>query len=390
MSVSQNPIFNKRVFINAAYRSPIGKFGGALKKLTAGQLAGYTLEKAIEKTSFSQPNFVIMGHGRQAGAGPNTARQATLFSGLSETIPAWTLNHACASGMSALVNGVEKLLLSRAQNLWVGGVESMSNTPYLLPSARWGQKLGNQKILDAMYHDGFHCPMANMLMGETVERFIASERKISRKEQDEWALLSHKRATDSWKNSLFDDEVLPIQHSLAQLLKDEAIREDASLDALGKLPTVFSKEGSLTAGNSSAIVDGAAWLWISDQNKNALAEVLDYEVTALDPKLMGLGPVHSVQNILKRNQLKIEDIEAIEINEAFAAQMLACQIDLNIPSEKLNARGGAIALGHPIGATGARILVTLAHRLKEKSGALGIATLCVSGGQGYSVLLRSL
>ncbi len=390
MSVSHNPIFNKRVFINAAFRSPIGKFGGALKKLTAGQLAGHTLEQSIKKSTFSKPDFVIMGHGRQAGAGPNTARQATIFSGLSESIPAWTINHACASGMSALVNGVEKILLSRAQNLWVGGVESMSNTPYLLPTARWGQKLGNQKILDAMYHDGFQCPMANMLMGETVERFLATERKISRKSQDEWAFLSHQRAIESWKNSLFNDEVLPVQHSLAQLSKDEAIREDASLEALAKLPAVFSQEGTLSAGNSSAIVDGAAWLWISEENKNALAEIIDFEVTALDPKLMGLGPVQSVKNILKRNDLKIEDIEAFEINEAFAAQMLACQEELKIPTEKLNTRGGAIAMGHPIGATGARILVTLSHRLKGKNGALGIATLCVSGGQGYSVLLRAL
>jgi len=390
MSVSHNPIFNKRVFINAAYRSPIGKFGGSLKKLTAGQLAGHTLQNAIAKSSFSNPDFVIMGHGRQAGAGPNTARQATIFAGLADSIPAWTLNHACASGMSALVNGVEKILLSRAQNLWVGGVESMSNTPYLLPTARWGQKLGNQKVLDAMYHDGFQCPMANMLMGETVERFIASERKISRKEQDEWALLSHQRAADSWKNSLFNDEVLAVQHPLGQLSKDEAIREDASLEALAKLPAVFDKEGTLSAGNSSAIVDGAAWLWISEKKQNSLAEILDYEVTALDPKLMGLGPVQSVQNILSRNGLKIEDIDSVEINEAFAAQMLACQRDLKIPTEKLNTRGAAIALGHPIGATGARIIVTLAHRLKGKSGALGIATLCVSGGQGYSVLLRAL
>lgn len=390
MSVSLNSNLNRRVFINAAYRSPIGKFGGALKKLTAAQLAGHTLEKAILKTSFNSPDFVLMGHGRQAGAGPNTARQATIFSGLSNTIPAWTINHACASGMSAFVHGVEKILLSRAQNLWVGGVESMSNTPYLLPSARWGQKLGNQKVLDAMYHDGFHCPMADMLMGETVERFIASERKISRKEQDEWALISHKRAAEAWKHGHFSEEVLPIQHKVASLDTDEAIREDSTLDSLAKLPAVFSKEGTLSAGNSSAIVDGAAWLWISANNTGALTEVLDYEVTALDPKLMGLGPVQSVQNILARNNLSMDDIEAVEINEAFAAQMLACQKDLKIPSEKLNSRGGAIALGHPIGATGARILVTLSHRLKNKTGSLGIATLCVSGGQGYSVLLKSI
>lgn len=390
MPVSNFSNFNRRVFINAAYRSPIGKFGGALKKLTAAQLAAHILQKSVEKSGLSNPDLVIMGHGRQAGAGPNTARQATIFSGLSEKIPAWTINHACASGMSAIVHGVEKLLLARAENLWVGGVESMSNTPYLLPTARWGQKLGNQKVLDAMYHDGFHCPMADMLMGETVERFIASERKISRKEQDEWALRSHQRASDAWKKNLFQDEVLPVEHKLATLEKDEAYREDSSLDALAKLPPVFLENGSLSAGNSSAIVDGASWLWISSQNKNAIAEILDYEVTALDPKLMGLGPVQSVQNILNRNKLSIDEIAAVEINEAFAAQMLACQADLKIPAEKLNARGGAIALGHPIGATGARIVTTLAHRIKGQRDNLGIASLCISGGQGLSVLLRSV
>ncbi|MEZ4816047.1 MAG: thiolase family protein [Bdellovibrionota bacterium] len=329
MSVSKNspknPAFTQRIFINAAYRSPIGKFGGALKKLSAAQLAANTLEQAIHKSKLSNPDYVIMGHARQAGAGPNTARQACIYSGLSDSVPAWTINHACASGMSALVHGVEKLLLSRAQNLWVGGVESMSNTPYLLPTARWGQKLGNQKLQDAMYQDGFFCPMANMLMGETVERFIATERNISRKEQDEWALLSHKRATESWSQQLFEEEVLPVQNKLATLEKDEAYRPDSSIEALAKLPPVFDKEGTLSAGNSSAIVDGAAWLQISVDNKNAIAEILDYEVTALDPKLMGLGPVQSIRNLLERNNLNVNDIEAFEINEAFAAQMLACQ-----------------------------------------------------------------
>ncbi len=381
----------KKVFINAAFRSPIGKFGGALKKLTAAQLAAKVLKEAIKKTQMTSPDFVIMGHARQAGAGPNTARQATLFAGLNENVPAWTLNHACASGMSAIAQGVDKVLLARAENLWVGGVEAMSQTPYLLPTARWGQKLGNQKVLDAMYQDGFHCPMADMLMGETVERFIASERKISRNDQDQWALLSHTRAVQSWRDGLFQDEVIAIQSKEATLEKDEAPREDASLESLSKLSAVFAEDGSLSAGNSSAIVDGASWLWIaSTPGKNALAEIVDYEITALDPKLMGLGPVQSLRNLLKRNSLTVDQIAAFEINEAFAAQMLACQSDLKIPTEKLNARGGAIALGHPIGATGARIVVTLAHQIKNKKGAYGVASLCVSGGQGFSLLIRSL
>jgi acetyl-CoA C-acetyltransferase len=389
---SQNSLtLAKKIYINGAFRTPIGKFGGALNKLTAPELAATLLQECVKVTGMSTPDYVIMGHGRQAGAGPNTARQAAIFAGLANTIPAWTINHACASGISALVHGVEKILLSRAENLWVGGVESMSNTPYLLPTVRWGQKLGNQKLLDAMYQDGFHCPLAGMVMGETVERFIASERKISRSAQDEFALMSHQRAVSAWKKGEFKSEVIPVQHKLGNLEQDETPRADASLEALAKLPPAFLEGGTLTAGNSSAIVDGASWIWISDKKeKSALAEIIDYEVTALDPKLMGIGPVQSITNLLARNSLKISDIEAIEINEAFTAQVLACQNDLKIPTEKLNIRGGATALGHPIGATGARILTTLSHILAGKSGALGIASLCVSGGQGYSVLIRAL
>ncbi len=380
-----------KVYINAAYRSPFGKFGGSLKKLTAAELASCTLKSSLERTNMNHPDFVIMGHGRQAGAGPNTARQATIFSGLDEKIPAWTINHACASGMSALIHGAEKILLSKANNVWVGGVESMSNTPYLLPSARWGQKIGNQKVLDAMYQDGFQCPMAGMLMGETVERFIANERNISRRAQDEWALLSHQRAVESWNKGLFSREVLAIQHKLGTLEKDEVPRADTNLEALNKLASTFVDGGTLTAGNSSAIVDGASWIWLSSKKENStLAEVIDYEITALDPKKMGLGPVSSITNLLNRQNLKIEDMEAFEINEAFAAQLLACQLELKIPTEKLNNLGGAIALGHPIGATGARITTTLAHRLSGKSKAYGIASLCVSGGQGVSVLIQSV
>lgn len=388
MAVSQ--ITRPSVFVNAAFRSPIGKFGGALKALSAPKLAALTLKEALLKTQMSKPEAVLMGHARQAGAGPNTARQALIFAGLSENIPAWTINHACASGMSAVAQGMDKVLLNKARNIWVGGVESMSNTPYLVPTARWGTKLGHQKIVDAMYQDGFHCPMADMLMGETVERFIAQERKMSRQRQDEWAYRSHTKAFEAIQKGLFKDEILTIQHEKTSLAQDEAVRADTSLEGLSKLEAVFTKDGTVSAGNSSSITDGAAWLWLSQEKTDTtLCELIDYEVTALDPRKMGIGPVQSIQNLLKKNNLKVDDISRFEINEAFAAQVLACKDDLQIPDDKLNLNGGAIALGHPIGATGARILVSLIHQLKNQKGAYGVASLCVSGGQGFSILLKT-
>ena len=389
------------VFINAALRSPVGKFGGALRSVSAARLAAQTLAMGIKKYNHDCPDFVIMGHARQAGCGPNPARQAAIFAGLQDSIPAWTINHACASGLSAAIQGFDKIKLSRAKNLWVGGVESMSNTPYLLTSARWGHKLGHQKVLDAMYTDGFFCPMADMVMGETVERFIAKAQNISRLDQDRWAHQSHQRAALAWKNNAFAEEVVPVEIKGKLLLsRDESIREDSSLEALAKLAPVFGENngesslgvvGSITAGNSSAITDGAAWLWISsEETADSLCEIVDYDVSALDPKLMGLGPVSSIQKLLQKNGVKVSELASIEINEAFAAQILACQKALGIDPEKLNPLGGAIALGHPIGSSGARILVTLAHQLKNNEGALGVASLCVSGGQGVSILVKGV
>lgn len=387
-----NVLQKKSVFVNAAFRTPMGKFGGSLKGFAAPQLAAELLRESIAKTQMNNPDFVIMGHGRQAGAGPNTARQAAIFAGLADSIPAWTINHACASGISAIAQGVDKILLGSARNLWVGGVESMSNTPYLVKSARWGQKLGHQKLVDAMYEDGFFCPMSHMVMGETVERFVASARDIPRTSQDAWAHQSHMRASAAWKNKHFDAETIPITFKGKILLQtDESVRADSSPEALAKLPPVFDENGSVTAGNSSGITDGSAWVWISDEKSpTSLCEILDYEIASHDPKLMGLAPVPSIKRLMQRNKLLMKDVESIEINEAFAAQVIACMEDLNIEPGKLNKRGGAIALGHPIGASGARIVTTLAHQLKTQKGALGIASLCVSGGQGFSMLLRGL
>ncbi len=395
MPVLVDSVFNRPIYLGAATRSPIGKFGGSLKKFTAPQLGTLVLSEALKRApEAAPPDWVIVGHARQAGAGPNPARQISIFSGLPDTVPALTLNQACASGMAAVFTAVEKIALGKAHSIWAGGTESMSNTPYLLPQVRWGLRLGHSKVLDGMVQDGFHCPLADMVMGETVERFLAQELGISRQEQDEFAFSSQTKADSAWKSGAFSDETFPIEIGLGKFFtEDEHRRGDTSLTSLKKLAPVFDPiHGSITAGNSSGITDGAAFLHVSDQRSSHVqAEILDFESIALDPKKMGLGPVQAIQNLLSRHKLSVQDLEAIEINEAFAAQVLACQRSLKIPAEKLNPRGGAIALGHPIGASGARVLVTLLHFLKNKQkGALGVAALCVSGGQGTAILVRKV
>jgi acetyl-CoA C-acetyltransferase len=391
--------FPKPIFMGASTRTPIGKFGGSLKHLPAGELAALALKECIKRVESSgmearTPDLVNLGHARQAGARPNPARQATLFSGLPESVPAITFNQACASGMAAVIGAAEKIALGRAKSVYAGGVESMSNTPYLLMQGRWGLRMGNTEILDGMTQDGFLCPMANMLMGATVDTYLAKELGISRREQDEYALLSQTRAETSWKAGHFGTETfeIPGDGKNQGLREDEHRRGSTTIESLAKLPPVFDKtSGTVTAGNASGVTDGSAFLFLSGEKSKAMeVELLDYEMIGLDPKRMGLGPVESTRRLLTRQGLQVSDLEAVELNEAFAAQVIACNRELKIPMEKLNVRGGAIAIGHPIGATGARILVTLNHVLKGKTGALGLATLCVSGGQGVAILVRAL
>ncbi len=393
--------FPKPIFIGATTRTPIGKFGGNLKQFPAGELAALALKEAKRRvnekdgeTASQNVDWVFLGHARQAGARPNPARQAVIFSGLAETIPAITFNQACASGLASIISGAEKIALGKAQSVYAGGVESMSNTPYFLMQGRWGLRLGNAEMVDGMTQDGFHCPMANMLMGATVDQYLAAELNISRKEQDEYALQSQVRAEHAWKSGLFAGETFEIVGTEKNpgLKEDDHRRPQTTLESLAKLPPVFDKKsGTVTAGNASGVTDGAAFVQLtSDRRASSELELLDYETIALDPKRMGLGPIESTLRLLKRQGLTVQDLEAVELNEAFAAQVIACNRVLKIPNERLNVRGGAIALGHPIGATGTRILVTLSNVLKGKTGALGIATLCVSGGQGVAVLVRSI
>ncbi len=386
--------FSRPVYVSNSVRTPIGKFGGTLKRFSAPELACTALKECIRRSgSPTAAEWVFLGHARQAGAGPNPARQIAVLSGLGESVPAITVNQACASGLTAVFAAAEKVGGGRANRIFAGGVESMSNTPYYLMQARWGQRLGHSKVIDGMTQDGFQCVLAGQLMGETVEAFIAKERNISRADQDAFALLSQNRAEKAWARGDFQHEVFEIESDgkAPGLGTDEHRRSGTTLESLSRLQPVFdSKTGTLTAGNSSGIADGAAFMEVGSSSTNAEAEILGVETVALDPRRMGLGPVPAVSALLKRHGLATSDIEAFEINEAFAAQVIACQNDLKIPLEKLNAWGGAIALGHPIGASGARVLVTLLGRLRNQKGALGVASLCVSGGQGVAVLVRRL
>ena len=393
-------IFPKPIFLSAAVRSPIGKFGGTLSKMSAPELAGITLTQCIKRAQTAQADFVFMGQARQAGAGPNPARQALIRAGLPESVPAITINQACASGLTSVIAACEKISVGKAQSIFAGGVECMSATPYLLTGARFGYRLGNTQAIDGMHQDGFFCPMSQMVMGETVEKYLAQELGISRADQDAYALTSQQKATEAWKSGFFKAETFPIESQGPgfPLATDEHMRSGTTLESLAKLPAVFGKGGSLTAGNSSGITDGAAFVHVSSQkNAQSQAEILDFEIVALDPRRMGLGPIAATRALLSRQGITPTDLAAVELNEAFAAQVLACQRELQFIPETLNSKGGAIAIGHPIGASGARILVTLIHRLNElapnhskSTDCLGLATLCISGGQGISVLIRAL
>jgi acetyl-CoA C-acetyltransferase len=337
---------------------------------------------------------------RQAGNRPNPARQVLYRSGIPVDRPAFTVNKACASGIKAITLASQSLLLGENKIVLAGGTENMSQIPYLLDGARWGYRLGDGVLVDGMYRDGLFCPLADMIMGETAD-ILAEKFGISRREQDEYALESQMKAKTAAEKGKFRDEIVPVavkgkggQECL--ISDDEHPRPETTLETLAKLPPVFKKGGTVTAGNSSGLTDGAAALVLTTQFEaqrlgvKPLAEVLGFASAAVDPKEMGLGPVPSTRKALKSLNLELRDIDLVEINEAFAAQVLACERELKWDPARRNIRGGAIALGHPIGCTGARITVTLLHRLIQEDKELGLATLCVSGGQGMALVLKRL
>jgi acetyl-CoA C-acetyltransferase len=390
----------KNVYLAASVRTPIGRFGGTLASWTAADL-GVAVAQETFRRACIQPDQIqesIWGCARQAGGGPNVARQITYRAEAPETVPAFTVNQACGSGLKAIILAAQEVLLDRANIVLAGGTESMSRVPYFAEGARWGMRMGEQQLVDGMYRDGFNDPLSGLVMGETAEN-LAGKYEIARDEQDEFALRSQQRAQAAIESGRFDNETVPLQikgrkGETVSFARDEHYRAGTTLQDLGKLPPVFSKEGTVTAGNSSGITDGAsALLVMSEAAVNSAgvkpqARIVDYEITGVAPEIMGIGPVPAVRTLLARQKLTMDEIDLIELNEAFAAQVIACDRDLQFDAERLNVNGGAIALGHPIGCTGVRITTTLLHELDKRGAKRGLATLCVSGGMGLAMLVE--
>jgi acetyl-CoA C-acetyltransferase len=395
------------VVIVSAARTPIGRYGGSLRDVHPAELGAVAVRAALAmgRVDPSAIGEVLMGHGRQAGSGPNPARQVGRRAGLPDTVPAQTINKACASGMQAIVTAAQSIMLGEYDAALAGGIESMSRMPYLIDAedARWGHRMGNFALVDAMYRDGFTCSLSGMIMGETVE-LLAREYGITREDAEIYAVETQRRAGAAQASGRFGDEIAPVtirdaKGREATVEADEHLRPDTTLESLRKLPPAFKgadgQPGSITAGTSSGITDaGAAVVVMSAERARALglrpmAKIVGWASAGVDPKRMGIGPVPAVRALFKRTGLRMQDFDLVELNEAFAAQVLAVLKDEPIDPKRLNVNGGAIALGHPIGATGARIVVTLLHEMRKRGARRGLATLCVSGGMGMALALEA-
>jgi acetyl-CoA C-acetyltransferase len=390
----------KNIYLAGAVRTPIGRFGGTLASWTAADLGVAVAEESMRRTNVlpDQVQQGIWGCARQAGGGPNVGRQITYRAGVPETVPAFTVNQACGSGLKAIILAAQEIMLGRADLVLAGGTESMSRVPYFAEGARWGARMGNMELTDGMYRDGFNDPLSGLVMGETAEN-LAQSYEISRQEQDEFALRSQLRAEEAISSGKFKDEIVPLQikgrkGDTTTFAEDEHPRSSTTMQDLAKLKPVFSGSGTVTAGNSSGITDGAAAVMVMSEDKlrktgaEPQARIVDYEITGVAPEIMGIGPVPAVRALLERQNLKLDQVDLIELNEAFAAQVIACDRDLGFDPERLNVNGGSIALGHPIGCTGVRITTTLVHEMKKRASRFGLATLCISGGMGIALLLE--
>ena len=407
------------VFLTAAVRTPIGRFGGSLKDWSAADLGVVVAQESLHRANLTADRIEdsIWGCARQAGGGPNVARQISHRAGVPDHIPAFTINQACGSGLRAIILAAEEIMLGRARIVLAGGTESMSRVPYFAGGVRWGTRLGHVDLVDGMYRDGFSDPLSGLLMGETAEK-LAGQYEISRDEQDEYALRSQQRAAQAVAAGSFAGEIisLSIREKVGEngetsraanprpdgpargdgkiLAHDEHVRNETSIESLRKLTPVFSRSGTVTAGNSSGITDGAAAIMVMSESAlkesgaEPLGRLVDYQIVGVPPEIMGIGPVPATRALLARQQLALSDIDLIELNEAFAAQVIACDRDLQFDSGRLNVNGGAIALGHPIGCTGVRITTTLLHEMKKRQAKRGLATLCISGGMGIAMLLE--
>lgn len=392
----------QEVVIASASRTAIGSFGKSLKNVPVVDMGTKVIENVINRTDLSPEvvEDVIMGIILQAGKGQNAARQAALKAGLGVDVPAMSINKLCGSGLKSVNLAVQEILLGDADVVIAGGMESMSRAPYVLDKARFGYKMGDGKIVDTMIKDGLTCAVNEYHMGITAEN-LAEKYNISRKDQDEFAAKSQNKAVEAIDNDRFQDEIVPIEVPQRKgepelFKKDELPRKGITADSLSKLRPAFKEDGTVTAGNSSGINDGAAALLVMSKEKaeeldvKPLAKIVSYATAAVDPKIMGIGPVPSIKKALSKIDWDLEDIQLVELNEAFAAQSLAVLEELPFDPNIVNVNGGAIALGHPIGASGARILVTLLHEMKKRELKRGLASLCVGGGMGVTTIVETL
>jgi len=392
----------KKVVILSACRTAGGRFGGGLSRFEASDLGAVAIREAVKRSGVQDEAIeeVIMGNGWQAGVGANPARIAMYKAGLPQSIPAFTVNIRCGSGIRSVMLGADKIRLGDIKVMAAGGMESASNVPYILPEARWGMRMGDKNALDVLQKDGFLCPLAGMLMGEATEKLV-EEFNITREEQDEFSLNSHRKACKATDEGFFKDEIIPMSYKDRKkgeivIDKDEIPRPDTSMEALSRLSPVFKEGGTITAGSSSALCDAGSALvvadgdWATANGLKPMAEILGYAAVALEAERFGLSPTLAMPKALEKAGLSLEDMDLIEINEAFAAQVIACHRVMPFDMEKLNVHGGAIALGHPIGASGAKILTTLLYALQNYDKELGIASACIGGGQGVAIVVRRL
>ncbi len=390
------------IVIGSAVRTAGGSFGGAFKNVSAVDLGSLVLQEAVKRSGIEpdQVDEVVFGTGWQTGLGPNIGRLATIKAGLPFEVPSFTVNKRCGSSLRSVSLAAQIIKAGDADVVLVGGAENSSRVPYIAEGARWGNRMGDGKLLDVLHKDGFLCPLAGHLMGVTAETLV-DKYDITREEQDAYAAESQKKAIEAMKAGMFKEEVLPVEIPLkkgqTEIFETEEIpREGATAEKLARLPAVFKKDGTVTAGNACALCDAAAAVMIMREEKAAelgvepMAKIVSYANAGVDPAVMGIGPVPAVQKALEKADMKLEDIDLIELNEAFAAQIIAVERELNWDRSKVNVHGGAIALGHPVGATGAKILTTLIYALKSLDKQTGLVSLCIGGGQGVAIIIERL
>lgn len=391
----------EKIFILDALRTPLGNFGGAFKNISSVELGATLIKELKVRNNIEADKFdgVVMGNVLQAGQGQNPARQAALKGELSINTPAFTLNKVCGSGLKAIDIAAKDIALGRGNIYIAGGMESMSKAPYLLNGARWGYKMGNKSVVDSLLMDGLWCPYSNIHMGCLIEQ-MAAELKISRRTQDEFSYESHKKAVKAQDEGRFNSEITPVETvdhkgNKSKVMLDEHPRRDTSLEVLSRLKPVFSSSGTITAGNASGINDGAATLLLSSGSENdrigttPLAEIIAISEVSGDPKYFGLMPIKAIEKAMSDAKLELDDVGLFELNEAFAAQTIAVISKLKIDDKIVNVNGGAIAMGHPIGASGARIVVTLLHEMIKRNVKYGLASLCIGSGEGMAIILRN-